>query len=78
MEDYFTYGIWWDESCVESQSQRIPPARVWCYKTWVLGSRDTGPWDPELKEDTHRCCIGRKEMRKLEVCETLERGDCRT
>lgn len=27
-----------------------------------------------LEEDTHRCCIERKEMRKLEVCETLERN----
>ncbi len=27
------------------------------------------------REDTYLCCIGRKEMRKLEVCKVLERDD---
>lgn len=41
IDDEITYGIWWDESCIEFQGQQVSPVRVCCYKTVVLASRNT-------------------------------------
>ena len=65
------YRIRWDESCVECPgSAAVSSLSVIMRYSLSLGRRPLGR--KSIGKDTYRCCIERKEMMKLEVCETLE------
>lgn len=41
----------------------------------VIGSQNTNFGERDIRLDTYLYCIGRKEMKKLGVCERLEKDD---